>query len=177
MTKKILSFVVFLVVLLIFCLYAVLAIRPSEGGIRLTDAEIPDGIPTVESEDVGLLARRYERSVPVLPDGSCRGRLETVTFEGQYARLLTLDYGSLSVQCVWPATAAPLLLRPGLTVLSLWADDRYRFSVLSMPAVYAEKDGEYCLYFSDDSAAYCFSTAALSRDDFLAAARRLAWYR
>ena len=46
-----------------------------------------------------------------------------------------------------------------------------------MPAIYAEKDGRRCLYCSDESAAYRMYTDTLSRNEFLIAAQRLAWYR
>ena len=91
--------------------------------------------------------------------------------------MLKLDFAGLTLHCVWPATAAPLLLEPDLTVMSLYTEDRYRFSVLSMPAIYAEKGERRCLYFSDESAAYRLYTESMGRDEFLAAAQRFQWYK
>ena len=176
--KKILAFLVFLVILGVFCLYAVISIRPSESGsTRLMEAEEPDVVLTTRSADLPQLSRLFDHAFPVLPDAGVYGAVSTERLEGKNARLLVLDYAKMSISCVWPATAAPLLLKPELTVMSLYTEDRYRFSVLSMPAVYAEKGNERCLYFSDESAAYRLYTNTMPRDEFLNAAQRLAWYR
>ena len=174
--KKVLAFLVFLIVLAVFCLYAVIAIRPPESGAaRLMEAEEPDVIRTVESADPAQLARLFEHACPMLPEAGVYGTVSTQRLEGRNARLLTLEYAQMTLSCVRPATAAPLLLRPGLTVMSLYTEDRYRFSVLSMPAVYAEKGNERCLYFSDESAAYRLYTDSLGRDEFLNLSQRLQW--
>ena len=174
--KKVLSFLVFLLILGIFCLYAVIAIRPPEsGGTRLLEAEEPDVVLTTESADLAQLSRLFDHAFPVMNGMGAYGKVSTQRFEGKNARLLTLDYAQLSISGIWPATAAPLLLKPELTVMSLYTEDRYRFSVLSMPAVYAEKGNERCLYFSDESAAYRLYTSTLDRDAFLNLSQRLQW--
>lgn len=173
--KKVFSFLGFLVLLAVFSLFAVLAIRPGDGGARLLDAEEPPYIGTVSSTDPSALARAFDHPFPLLPDSAAQGTVETRRYEGANARLLSLYYPDLTLQCVWPATAAPLLKRDGLTVVSLRSEEMNRFDVLSMPAVYAETEPRRCLYFSDESAAYALYTETLSRDDFLAAARRLKW--
>ena len=176
--KKVLAFLFFLIVLAVFCLYAVIAIRPSESGsTRLLEAEEPDVIRTVESADLAQLSRLFDHAFPVLPDAGAYGTVGTERIEGRNARMLKLEFAGMTLSCVWPATAAPLLLKPDLTVMSLYTEDRYRFSVLSMPAIYAEKGAERCLYFSDESAAYRLYTDSMGRDEFLAAAQRLTWYR
>ena len=176
--KKILSFLVFLAVLLIFGLYAVIAIRPGDsGGACLLEAEEPGVVMTLNSADLSELGRQFDHPFPVLPDAGVYGRVSTQRLEGKNARLLTLDYAQATLSGVWPATAAPLLLVPDLTVISLYTEDRYRFSVLSMPAVYAERDNVRCLYFSDESAAYRLYTETLPREEFLALAQRLRWHQ
>ena len=176
--KKVIAYLFFLVVLGVFCLYAVIAIRPPEGGAtRLTEVEEPDVIMTHEGADLGQLSRLFDHAFPVMPDAGAYGKVSTRRLEGRNARLLELDYAQMSISCVWPANAAPLLLVPDLTLMSLYSEERYRFSILSMPAIYAEKDGRRCLYFSDESAAYRMYTDTLSRNEFLIAAQRLAWYR
>ncbi len=176
--KKILSFLFFLAILGLFCLYAVMAIRPSDGsGVQLTEVEAPAPAQLAPTADLSALARAFEHVFPYLPDQPVSGRITTEQLEGRNARVLTLSYPDLTVTCVWPASAAPLLLRPELTLYSLWADDRYRYSLLSMPCVYAEADSARCLYFSDESAAYRVDTSQLARDAFLAEAQRLTWYR
>ncbi len=175
--KKVISFLVFLIILGVFCLYAVIAIRPSEsGGARLLEAEEPGVVLTTESADLAQLSRMFDHAFPVMSGMGAYGKVSTRTFEGKNARLLTLDYAQVSLSCVWPATAAPLLLEPDLTVMSLYTEDRYRFSVLSMPAVYAEKGSRRCLYFSDESAAYRLYTDSMDRDAFLNLSQRLQWY-
>ena len=176
--KKVFAFLIFLIVLGIFCLYAVIAIRPPESGAtRLTEAEEPDVVRTLESADLSQLSRLFDHAFPVLPEAGAYGRISTERQEDKNARLLMLDYSRMTLSCVWPANAAPLLLVPDLTVMSLYTEDRYRFSVLSMPAIYAEKDSRRCLYFSDESAAYRLYTDSMPRDEFLNTAQRLQWYR
>ena len=174
--KKVLAFLVFLITLGVFCLYAVIAIRPPESGSgRLMEAEEPDVVLTTRSADLSQLARLFDHAFPVLPDAGVYGTIGTERLEGKNARLLVLDYAQAELSCILPTTAAPLLLKPGLTVMSLYTEDRYRFSVLSMPAVYAEKGNERCLYFSDESAAYRLYTDSLGRDEFLNLSQRLQW--
>ncbi len=176
--KKVFSFLVFLIILGLFCLYAVVAIRPPESGsTRPMEAEEPDVVLTTRSADLSQLSRLFDHAFPVLPDAGVYGTVGTERLEGKNARLLTLDYAQVNLSCVWPATAAPLLLRPDLTVMSLYTEDRYRFSILSMPAVYAEKGDRRCLYFSDESAAYSLYTDSMDRDAFLYLSQRLQWYR
>ena len=175
--KKVFAFLAFLAVLGIFCLYAVIAIRPPESGSgRLMEAEEPDVVLTTRSADLSQLSRLFDHAFPVLPDAGVYGTVSTERLEGKNARLLTLDYAQVNLSCVLPATAAPLLLDSSLTVMSLYTEDRYRFSVLSMPAVYAEKGGRRCLYFSDESAAYRLYTDTLGRDEFLNLSQRLQWF-
>ena len=176
--KKVIGFLFFLLMLGIFCLYAVIAIRPPESGAtRLMESEEPDVVMTLESADLSQLSRLYDRAFPVVPEAGAYGKVSTGRLEGKNARLLELDYARLSISCVWPANAAPLLLEPDLTLMSLYLENRYRFSVLSMPAIYAEKGDRRCLYFSDESAAYRLYTDTMSRSEFLTAAQQLAWYR
>ena len=154
MMKKALSFVFFLILLLVFCTYAVIAIRPSEGGgIQLLDTETPEYLKPADSQDLSTLSRLYENPFPTLVQRTADGHIRTRQTDGQAARELTLQYPELTISCIWPATAAPLLLVPDLTVMNLRTEDGYRFSVLSMPAIYAENDEQRCLYFSDETAA------------------------
>ena len=176
--KKVVSFLVFLLILGVFCLYAVIAIRPPEsGGVRLLEAEEPDVVIATHSVDLAQLSRLFDHAFPVMDGMGAYGMVTTQRFEGKNARLLSLDYAQMNISGIWPATAAPLLLEPNLTVMSLYTEDRYRFSVLSMPAVYAEKGSERCLYFSDESAAYRLYTNTMPREEFLNVARHLSWYR
>ena len=175
--KTLLKIVLFLLLLAVFSLYAVMAIRPGDGqGTIRLDAEEPEYIQTFQSTDISALARLFEHTLPVLPNAAVSGTISTERFENKNARLLTLRYPQLTLSCVRPSTAASLLLRPGLTLMNLWTDDSHRFDVLSMPAIYAEKDQQRCLWFSDDSAAYSLYTDELSREAFLALSARLSWY-
>ena len=176
--KKVFAFTFFLVMLAVFCLYAIIAIRPSDSGsMKLLETEQAAPVYPLESTDLQQLSRSFEHVFPSLPYNAVRGNVYTRENQGINARCLAIEYPQAVVSCVWPANAAPLLLHPDLTVLSLWTEDRRRFDILSMPAIYAENDMKRCLYFSDESAAYSIYSDSMQRDEFLFLATKLTWFR
>ncbi len=84
--------------------------------------------------------------------------------------MAVLRYNGLIITAVQPASAAPLLKRDELTV-SLRSD----LTVLSMPAVLAQKDDAYCVYFTNGPTAYSVYAAHADGDAFFTALDSLTW--
>ncbi len=174
--KKVFAILTALLLLGIYCVYTILAVRPTDSAaVVLMDTEELSYVGAAESVDLNQLYRMFDHAFPVLDRTAFLGKIVTTRYDGRNARLLTLDYGEVTLTCIQPAGAAPLLHRPGLNVISLWSNQQRRYSVLSMPVVYAENGGERCLYFSDESAAYCFYAPDMPLQDFLSTAGSLKW--
>ena len=125
-----------------------------------------------DSDNAQTLARAFEDAVPALSSQSMTGQLRNATFEGQQARILTMQYEQCTVLCVRPATAASLLLQGNLDI-QLDTD----LSVLSLPATYATDGTTHCLYFSGETTAYAFIASDMTKDDFLTLAGELTFVR
>lgn len=133
----------------------------------LDDAPVTP-LQAAASSDVRLLSSLFGAPLPALNASTPQGEARNTTHDGQMVRMITLQYENAAVQAVRPAAAAPLLLRPGLS-LSLRSD----ITVLRLPAVLASRGNEFCLYFSDDAAAYSFYATAASTEAFLQLAEQL----
>ena len=118
--------------------------------------------------DPQALARLFGAELPFLPGAAAAGTAQNTQFDGALARLATLEYAGLTISAVRPAAAAPLLLHGELSV-----DLRSDLSVLNLPAVLAHRENAYCLYFSNDAAAYAVYAPNAPKEDFLALIGRL----
>lgn len=123
-----------------------------------------------QMDDAGQLARMFEGRLPVIPSLTPRGRGENATHDGAAARLVTLIYNGVTISAVQPATAAPLLLHGDLDIST-----RSDLTALNLPAVLASRGDAYCLYFSDENAAYAVYAPQASEADFLALIGHLSW--
>ncbi len=112
--------------------------------------------------DAAQMARLFGAPLPVLRGypSACDGR--NTTHDGQTARLVTLTYPGVVISAVRPSSAAPLLLRPGLS-LQLRSD----LTALNLPAALASRGREHCLYFSDEHAAYAIYAPNCTEEEFL----------
>ncbi len=129
-------------------------------------------VQATDSDNAQTLARVFEDAVPTLNAQSMTGLLRNTTFEGQQARILTMQYEQCTVLCVRPVTAAPILLQSSLD-LQFDTD----LSVLSLPATYATDGATHCLYFSGETTAYAFIASGMPKDDFLTLAGELTFVR
>lgn len=118
--------------------------------------------------DAQALARLFGAPLPAFPGVQPYGEARNAAHDGRTARMITLDYNGARIMAVRPASAAPLLLQDGLSV-SLRSD----ITALNLPAVLAEGQGRYCLYFSSDQAAYALIADAGSPEAFLSLARQM----
>ena len=112
--------------------------------------------------DVQGLAQLFGAPLPALPGFAPAGEGRNTSHDGQLARQVTLQYNGFTVTAVRPASAAPLLLHPELSV-SLRGD----LTVMNLPAVLASRENAYCAYFSSDTAAYSIYAPAAQEEDFL----------
>lgn len=119
--------------------------------------------------DAGALAALFGADIPYLPGETPRGNARNTAHDGETVRMVTLQYPSgLEITAVRPASAAPLLLRGELS-LSLRTD----LSVFHLPASLTQKDGAFCLYFSDTDASYSVYLPNTTENAFLQTAERL----
>ena len=114
------------------------------------------------SGNVQALASLFGAPLPALPGLAVSGEARNLSHDGRTVYQVTLRYSGASVTAVRPASAAPLLLLEDYAV-SLRSD----ITVANLPGVLAEKDGQYCLYFSNDYAAYRLTASAENADAFL----------
>lgn len=112
--------------------------------------------------DAGEMARLFGAPLPVLRGQTAVCEARNTQHDGQTVRMVTLRYAGVEITAVRPASAAPLLLRSGLT-LQLRSD----LTALNLPATLASRGSEYCLYFSDEYAAYSIYAPAATEDSFL----------
>ena len=162
--------------LIFFILLTVLIKKPSDsvsGQVLQTD--LFDRAETTASADPGILSRVFDHPFPFRNGEPVSGTVESVPFEGSYARLLTLRYPDCTMSCVMPAYAATVLLHPELTVTDLRTQSAGRYTVLSMPVVYAQDKDTRCFYFSDDSAAYCLYAESITMESFRQLAGSFTW--
>ena len=137
--------------------------------------EEPETVTRMQSasmQDARALAQLFESPLPALPNAVPNGQAVNTRHDGQTVRKVTLDYGSLVINAVRPASAAPLLLRGELD-LSLRSD----LTVLNLPATLACRDGAWCLYFSDETAAYSLYAPKAEEAEFLSLPASIQWVR
>ena len=101
------------------------------------------------TSDIQTLTRLFGAPLPVLPGAALQGSAENVQYEGQTVRKVTMTYSGFQVTAVRPADAAPLLLRPELSL-----EIRDGIAVAQWEATLAHRGTAWCLYFSDENAAY-----------------------
>ena len=118
--------------------------------------------------DAQALAQLFGAPLPALAGYTPAGEGRNTSHDGRLARQVTLQYDGFLITAVRPASAAPLLLRPELSV-SLRRD----LTVMNLPAVLASRDGAYCAYFSSDTAAYSVYAPAAQEEDFFSLLSRL----
>jgi len=123
-----------------------------------------------QMDDAKQLARMYEGRLPAVPSLTPRGRGENKTHDGSAARLVTLFYNGVTISAVQPASAAPLLLHGEMDIST-----RSDLTALNLPAVLASRGSAYCLYFSDEDAAYSVYAPKATEEEFLSLIDRLQW--
>lgn len=134
----------------------------------LEDAGDVRPLQAAESSDPKALARLLGAPLPAFSGANVSGEARNTTHDSKTVRQITLRYNGAVITALRPASAAPLLLRDGLSV-SLRSD----LTAMNLPAVMAEGDGEYCLYFSGGQAAYSLYARAESAEEFLRLAEKL----
>ncbi len=161
-------------VMAVIYLAAVLIQSPSDGvtGSFVVDEgeEIISRMQPAQSGDAQSLASLFGAPLPMLPGFEPQGQAGNTTHDGRNVRVAALQYEGLMITAVRPASAAPLLLREGLSV-SMMND----LTVLNHPAVLASRNGAHCVYFSNESAAYSVYTPQAEEEDFLAVLKRMTW--
>ncbi len=171
---------VFLFCAVFFFLVTILIVKPgakesAASGTVWVDAEYPPPVRAFSAENATALARVFAHPLPVFPQGSFRGNVRSVPFEGNQALVATLTYPSFTMTCGQPALAAPLQLKKELSPTSIRTDNVSGYSILSMPALYATDDRAHCFYFSDDSAAYALYSDELTLTDLSNISTMLRW--
>ena len=136
---------------------------------------VEDPVPVTPMQPASMndpqgLARLFEAPIPALPGYAVSGEGGNTAHDGETARVAVLRYEGLTIMAVQPASAAPLLLREELNV-SLRGD----VTVLGLPAVMAERDGAFCVYFSNSWAAYSVYASQADEASFFAALEKLSW--
>ena len=176
--KRILKgvFAVLFAVLVMAAVYlaAVLIQSPADGAAGsfvVDEGEEPvSRMQPAQTNDVRSLASLFGAPLPVVPSLLLQGQAGNTTHDGQNVRVATLQYEGLMIAAVRPASAAPLLLRGELSVSM-----RNDLTVLNHPAVLASRGGAYCVYFSNESAAYSVYARQAEEADFLEVLKRMTW--
>ena len=151
---------------------AAVLLQPPEESPAADTAPAPTvtRMQSAHMEDAAALARLFEAPLPALPGFACQGEAGNSRWDGAAARFAVLTYEGFSVSAVQPAAAAPLLLRAGLEVSA-----ESGLTVLGLPAMLCAKDGQKCLYFANEAAAYALYAPNAETEEFLSLAERLAW--
>lgn len=160
------SLVLVLILIAVIYLAAVLleipGAEPEESWVVEEEAQPLTRMQAANMHDAQALAQLFGAPLPALSGYSPAGEGRNTTHDGHLARQVTLQYDGFMVTAVRPASAAPLLLRPELSI-SLRSD----LTVMNLPAVLASREGAYCAYFSCDTAAYSIYAPAAQEEDFL----------
>ena len=165
-----------LVLILVAVIYLAAVLLASPGTDRESSWIVEeDPVPvtrmqSASTQDARELARLFGAPLPVLPGFTPAGEAGNATHDGEAARVATLRYEGLTITAVRPASAAPLLLRGEMDV-QLRSD----LTVLSLPAVLADRGRAHCLYFSDETAAYSLYAPQAEEEEFLSLLSRLSW--
>lgn len=158
---------------LVYCA-AVLLQSPAdtrEGSFVVQDEQEPvTRMQAAAMNDAHALAQLFGAPLPMFPDIAVNGQSGNTTHDGQTVRIVTMQYDDLQITAVRPASAAPLLLRDGLSV-SLRSD----LTVLNLPAVLSSRGGAHCVYLSNESASYSLYIPNAGEDAFLSLLGRLSW--
>ena len=120
--------------------------------------------------DAQALADLFGAPLPTLPGQSAEGEGANAVHDGETARVATLRYGDTVITAVRPASAAPLLLRSGLSV-SLRTD----ITALNMPVMLTGRDRIFCAFMTGEDAAYSVYVPDATENDFVSLLSRLAW--
>lgn len=120
--------------------------------------------------DVQALADLFGAPLPALRGQNAEGEGVNASHDGETARMVTLRYGDLVITAVRPASAAPLLLRSGLSV-SLRTD----ITALNMPVTLTGRDRVFCAFMTGEDAAYSVYVPDASESDFVSLLSRLSW--
>lgn len=152
----------------VICFLLVLLLTGQFEGLSQPDAVGTDPLNPGQTTDAHALADIFGQEIPVLPGYPMHGQALNTSYNGRNVRMAILQYDGFTVTCVQPAFAAPLLVKNQLS-LSL----KEGFAVDGLPAVMAEKDGAYCLYFNTDHAAYSLFAPAADEDSFLQLAQKI----
>ena len=151
---------------------AVLLQSPDEQANRLAFPSEREDVPRMQPAAMSspqALSELFGEPLPSLPGYAKPGEGTNADYEGTNARIATLRYSGVTISAVRPA-AAPLLLRGELSV-TLRGD----LSVLSLPAMLAEKGNARCVYFSSTDAAYSVYAPQAGEEDFFAMLEKLQW--
>lgn len=165
-----------LILLAVAAIYVAVVVleSPEEGEessfVVVEEPEAVERLQPSASNDARALAQLLGHRLPVWKDHPVAGDAANAVHDGQTVRQITLRYEGLVISAVRPASAAPLLLRSGLDV-SLRSD----LVALNLPAVLASRGGEYCLYFSDEQAAYAIYAPHAEEEVFLSVFKDLVW--
>lgn len=157
-----------LVIAAVICFLGILLLTGHFEGLSQPEAVGADPLNPGQTTDVRALAETFGQEVPALNGYPMHGQALNTTYNGRNVRMAILQYDGFTVTCVQPAFAAPLLMKNQLS-LSL----EEGFSVDGLPAVMAEKNGAYCLYFNTDHAAYSLFAPAADEDSFLQLAQKI----
>ena len=120
--------------------------------------------------DVQALADLFGAPLPALRGQNAEGEGVNASHDGETARMVTLRYGDLVITAVRPASAAPLLLRSGLSV-----SPRTDITALNMPVTLTGRGRVFCAFMTGEDAAYSVYVPDASESDFVSLLSRLSW--
>ena len=127
-------------------------------------------IQPASSSDAAAIARLFGAPLPYLPGYAMNGQVLNADYERSPARIVSMQYGGVTVSSVRPAAAAPLLLRNEMSVSS-----RSDLVCLNAPAMLAKKGEAKCVYFSGSEAAYSIYAPKAGTEEFEALLGQLQW--
>ena len=144
----------------------------SEEGSFVVQEE-PEAVTRLQaasSDDPAALARLFGARLPVVPGLPMTGETRNASHDGQAARMAILRYNGATLSAVRPASAAPLLMRPEMSV-----ELRSGIEVQNLPVMLCGRNDAWSAYFADETAAYEIYAPQASREDFLALLDRIEW--
>ncbi len=165
MFKKILTFILSLLLIAVFYIYALLSededARQSSPWM-VTEEKAPlESIGTFTSKDAPALARAMGGAAP-LPAELSAGSVEDGSYHGYRTRLLHASAPGLSVRGVRPLSASPLVRTASVTYRPSGA------ALLGYPLIIAKDDSGFYYYMATEEAAYEIRTQAQDEQESLA---------